>query len=239
MFDFESYRSLIQTFKHMRRYYRIVVNVGAYQVMGFDLFGNQIIIDSRHFPSLKTLYIPSEIDVFLIAFMCTYIKNGMTCVDIGAGCGYYSLLLDGLVGQEGRVYSFESNEDCFELLKYNILHNKSQATICFNYSIAKDDQLELDKFFQDTDATIDYFFINLEIPILPVLKSIRHHMENHLSMKIMFTLDPQKKSSNLQLFQYLNECNYEIATLPSLKSIEDVESLEMHHLIPIIIGNQI
>lgn len=39
----------------------------------------------------------------------TVVKPGMTVLDIGAHCGYFSLLAGRLVGFHGKVYSFEPN----------------------------------------------------------------------------------------------------------------------------------
>lgn len=51
------------------------------------------------------------------------IKPGMTALDIGAHCGYFSLLLADLVGPEGRVLSFEPNPPIAELLRRSIAVN--------------------------------------------------------------------------------------------------------------------
>lgn len=52
------------------------------------------------------------------------VKKGMKVVDIGAHIGYFTLLLAKLVGPTGKVYAFEPQRDCFELLTRNIALNK-------------------------------------------------------------------------------------------------------------------
>jgi FkbM family methyltransferase len=43
------------------------------------------------------------------SLISTYIKQGMVCYDIGAHVGYYSLTFSKLVGESGKVFSFEPN----------------------------------------------------------------------------------------------------------------------------------
>ncbi len=46
-----------------------------------------------------------------------YIKEGDVVFDIGAHVGYFTLLFSVLVGNNGKVYSFEPNKRNFEILK--------------------------------------------------------------------------------------------------------------------------
>ena len=62
--------------------------------------------------------------------MHKYIKPGMTIYDIGANSGFYTLLFSSLVGQKGKVYSFEplaSNVDY--LLKHGVLNDLKNTNI--------------------------------------------------------------------------------------------------------------
>lgn len=51
------------------------------------------------------------------------IQKGDTVLDMGAELGYFSLLFSKLVGQGGRVLSFESDPYCLEKLRANIRRN--------------------------------------------------------------------------------------------------------------------
>jgi len=55
------------------------------------------------------------------------LQKGMTVVDLGAFCGYYSLLASRLVGPSGRVYAFEPDPANYAYLMRNI-----QANACGN-----------------------------------------------------------------------------------------------------------
>ena len=50
-------------------------------------------------------------------------KPGMTVFDIGANIGYYTLILAGLVGENGKVYAFEPDPENYRLLIKNIKAN--------------------------------------------------------------------------------------------------------------------
>ena len=54
-----------------------------------------------------------------IKFLEEYIKPGMTLVDIGANIGFYSTLFLKMVGEKGKVYSFEPDKLNFKHLLSN------------------------------------------------------------------------------------------------------------------------
>lgn len=64
-----------------------------------------------------------------------YIKPGMVVVDIGAYIGYYSLLASKLVGDEGRVYSFEPSSDCIHILHRNLEINGCKNVKVFEKAV--------------------------------------------------------------------------------------------------------
>lgn len=67
------------------------------------------------------------------------IKPGMTAMDVGAHCGYFSLLLADLVGPEGRVLSFEPNPPIAELLRRSVAVNGFDGRTSV-YEVALGDQ---------------------------------------------------------------------------------------------------
>jgi len=64
------------------------------------------------------------------------IKNGQIVLDIGANIGYYTLLFSKLVGNSGKVFSFEPEPNNFNILKINVLKNNYTQTRIFNYAVA-------------------------------------------------------------------------------------------------------
>jgi FkbM family methyltransferase len=73
----------------------------------------------------------------LTRMLLALLRPGMTFVDVGAHVGYYSLLASHVVGQHGRVLSFEPMPATFDLLKRNTSHCQNvrlhQAAV-FSYS---------------------------------------------------------------------------------------------------------
>lgn len=65
------------------------------------------------------------------------VKKDWTVLDIGAHIGYYSLLASSLVGNKGRVYSFEPDPHNFSLLQKNILENNIHNVELINKAVGE------------------------------------------------------------------------------------------------------
>lgn len=85
--------------------------------------GKRLYIDSRDTviaPQIMTL---GHWERFNTAVVRRLVKPGMRFVDIGANCGYFSVLGGSLVGETGRVFSFEPQPRAFELLTSSLRAN--------------------------------------------------------------------------------------------------------------------
>ena len=60
------------------------------------------------------------------------VKSGMTCLNVGANVGYFTIHMAKLVGETGKVHSVEPNSEVRKYLKLNI-----QKRILSNVSIYK------------------------------------------------------------------------------------------------------
>jgi FkbM family methyltransferase len=60
---------------------------------------------------------------WLTRFIARTVRRGDTVVDVGANCGYYSLLMADLVGPEGRLHAVEPNPAIADLLERSISLN--------------------------------------------------------------------------------------------------------------------
>ena len=92
-------------------------------------------------PVSNDIYEPFESELFLVN-----VRKNSVVFDIGANIGYYSLLaalkmnserrgLSRLVGNKGRVYSFEPNIKNFLFLQKNIEINGFKNVDCYNYAV--------------------------------------------------------------------------------------------------------
>jgi FkbM family methyltransferase len=68
------------------------------------------------------------------------VKDGWSCINVGANVGYYTLLLAELVGSKGHVSAFEPNPALFGFLKANIDINGFDKT-CGIFETAASDCL--------------------------------------------------------------------------------------------------
>lgn len=75
------------------------------------------------------------------------VKEGDVVVDAGANIGYYTILLSKAVGDTGKVYAFEPEEDCFNLLRKNCRENRCYNVVLINKALS--DKEENIKFYID------------------------------------------------------------------------------------------
>jgi FkbM family methyltransferase len=59
-------------------------------------------------------------ETFVDDVLCALAEPGGVFVDVGANMGYYTIKIGGLVGPEGKTFSFEPNPDLFEVLTDNV-----------------------------------------------------------------------------------------------------------------------
>lgn len=63
-----------------------------------------------------TIVYPKEAGIILMELS---IKNGSKIIEIGSGSGAFTILLSNIVGNEGKIYSFERKEEHLEMAKKN------------------------------------------------------------------------------------------------------------------------
>ncbi len=71
----------------------------------------QMFVDTRDNTISPHLVLEGYWEMWVTEAMLRVIRPGMTCLDIGANLGYFSLLMADLVGPTGRVLAFEPNID--------------------------------------------------------------------------------------------------------------------------------
>lgn len=62
-------------------------------------------------------------ECWLTRFLASWLTPGLNVVDVGANCGYYSVLMSDLVGAEGRCICVEPNPAVAELLSSSLVVN--------------------------------------------------------------------------------------------------------------------
>lgn len=85
--------------------------------------GQKILISKDDLSTSRRLLVYGEYVQETTEFLKGAIREGMVVADIGANIGYYTLLAAKRVGTSGRVYAFEPDPRCVEILRKNILLN--------------------------------------------------------------------------------------------------------------------
>lgn len=107
------------------------------------LFVNSDVIDINGFKmttescnSMPGLLINQEYEAYNAFILKQIVRRDMTVVDIGANNGYLTLMLSGLVGENGVVISFEPASAHYINLKRNIELNNFKNIIANNVAIS-------------------------------------------------------------------------------------------------------
>jgi FkbM family methyltransferase len=74
----------------------------------------------------RDLYFHGSHERELIAFLRNVLRPGMSVIDAGANVGEISLIVSRLIGESGRVYSFEVSPKTLPRLRRNIALNRAQ-----------------------------------------------------------------------------------------------------------------
>ena len=79
---------------------------------------------------------PTDYEPDTLRTLQSFVKPGMTVLDIGANTGFLTLRLADLVGAAGRVYSFEPFPDNFRLLEKNVKTNQLAQVSIFPIALS-------------------------------------------------------------------------------------------------------
>lgn len=138
------------------------------------------------------------------------IKNGFTCIDIGANQGEYTLWMAKLAGANGQVISFEPLTKMFKQLSENIALNKSMANRI----------IPIKKGLSDKESELPIYSVNADskyadnegMPSLFPTSSKNTFVENIL----LSTLDIELNKLNIQKVDFI-KVDVEGAELSVLK----------------------
>jgi FkbM family methyltransferase len=115
------------------------------------LFNKQYLqIDLREVVS-QHLYLYGAFEENLTAFLLEFLKPGMVFADIGAHFGYFSVVASPLVGEEGRVVSFEPSAQTFQRLSINV--SKLPNTVVHRKAAwNRNEEIEINSFGRSSSA---------------------------------------------------------------------------------------
>jgi len=102
--------------------------------------------------SIFKIYEPNQTEI-----VKKYVREGDIVIDIGAHVGYYTLLMAQLVGENGKVYSFEPDPVNFQLLKKSVEINGFENVVLIQKAVSNiTDKVKL--FLGDDDSAINRIY---------------------------------------------------------------------------------
>lgn len=102
------------------------------------LRGTQFTLDHSHKDTFA--YVLGRYESEVTEAMNCFLHAGAVAYDIGAHAGYLSMYMAKLVGDEGKVYSFEPAPKNRELLERNVRDNNVESVIILPYAVSSTTQ---------------------------------------------------------------------------------------------------
>jgi FkbM family methyltransferase len=110
----------------------------------------KIYVNPRSIGVEISLILSGYYEKHIIEIMREILKPGMVVLDIGANIGYHTLISSKLVGNTGKIYSFEPEPHNFKLLLKNIEINEFKNIIPINKALSNN--IGSTKLFLDTQS---------------------------------------------------------------------------------------
>lgn len=183
-----------------------------------EIAGNTLMVNDKNiFYILHEHYRQHEKEE--LKFINKNIKKGDNVIDLGANIGYYTILMSKLVGDEGKVFSFEPDPNSAEILKMNIdlndcknviivqkaVHNETNKVkfyICdtdnrnnsmymeYNDSIEVE-SIKLDDYFKDYTESITFIKMDIQGSEVNVLKGMQSLLQKNRNLVLVTEIFPQ------------------------------------------------
>ena len=181
--------------------------------------GNKMFLDEKDslLLSINKIYEKNETN-----FVKDSVNKGDIVIDIGANIGYYTLMFAKLVGDTGKIYSFEPDPRNFLILEKNIQINGYNNVILEKKSVSSKlgksilyvnensagssmhkpnnvvnqidvDLITLDNYFEVNSITPDFIKIDIEGYELNALKGMKSILQSSDKTKIMIEYNPLTK----------------------------------------------
>ena len=181
--------------------------------------GNKMFLDEKDslLLSINKIYEKNETN-----FVKDSVNKGDVVIDIGANIGYYTLMFAKLVGDTGKIYSFEPDPRNFLILEKNIQINGYNNVILEKKSVSSKlgksilyvnensagssmhkpnnvvnqidvDLITLDNYFEVNSITPDFIKIDIEGYELNALKGMESILQSSDKTKIMIEYNPLTK----------------------------------------------
>jgi len=105
-------------------------------------------VDTRDLSVAPSFLMGASWEPAITGLFDTFLKPGMTAVDVGANFGYFTLLAGTTVGPQGLVYSFEADPRNFEILRQNVSVNWLNDRVRTHHCAVLDSRRQIE-FYKD------------------------------------------------------------------------------------------
>lgn len=99
---------------------RASVYLGDDTALTRTVFGRKLFVDTRDISITPHLLLDGFWEPWVTQVIRQRVKPGMRVLDVGANCGYYTVLMADLVGETGHVTAFEPHPGMARLLRRNL-----------------------------------------------------------------------------------------------------------------------
>lgn len=174
----------------------------------YDMDGHKLLINERDVGSREILKDYTLLKVWepeTTKLIKENVKQGDTCLDVGASIGYFTLLFARQVGETGKVIAVEPTERCFKYLKKNVEKN-GYKNVSLSKIAAWDKNEQVRVPVNDPNPMIvegktmdslignekiDFIKIDVDGPEPRVLKGLIKTFENNPQLKMVIEFYPR------------------------------------------------
>jgi len=130
-----------------------------------------------HLPPNGIDYLIGPYEEFQTELMRKNIKPGDTFLDLGAGIGYHTTIISKIIGDKGKVVSFEPDPNYFKLLQKNTKENDCNNIVLFQKAVlnrnGKTKLFLYDKVGRNRIEDINYLLSGLEVRDLIEVEGVK------------------------------------------------------------------
>jgi FkbM family methyltransferase len=149
-----------------------------------SIFGTPLELDLRE-EVCAAIYSYGVFDAPLLAFLSRTLKAGDTFLDVGAHIGFFTVAASMLVGEQGRVVSFEPMPETFNRLTVNARNTgRSNITLVNAAAWHEDGEIEIQDFGPAASAFNSVFAIRradaAAAEAAPKIRAVAYRLDNFL-----------------------------------------------------------
>lgn len=145
---------ILRMLKTKRDYKKNGVHSNNKKLIRTDYRGTRLFVKPQQEVHKQIFY--GYFETHIVDLIDQFVRHGDICLDVGANIGFYSCRLANLVGDEGKVLSFEPVNYNRKLLNLNVRANGLRNLEIFEFGLgAKNETLEM-KVFPEDDFLIGH-----------------------------------------------------------------------------------